>query len=193
MVGLVCPGCSTCRRCVLSTAAGRSGWLCGVEAKVQICDVPPLPRHVQQSQEQPACFSFWVSWYVADLFTLVKLSRPTQFCHFMLGCLLQTGSLFLLYLESRAEFSLISIGTRCVPKHTSVARKKLPNKESDYNITRNIVRGFKALNIYMLADQAVQTTNLRAFLAGLWRITSSHSAPRNKWGLIILLMKSYLF
>lgn len=43
--------------------------------------------------------------------------------------MLQTGSLFLLYLEARAEVSQISIGTRCIPKHTSVARKKLPNKE----------------------------------------------------------------
>lgn len=51
--------------------------------------------------------------------------------------MLQTGSLFLLYLESRAKFSLISIGTSCVPKHTSVARKKLPNKEPDYNIAHN--------------------------------------------------------
>lgn len=52
--------------------------------------------------------------------------------------MLQRESLFLLYLESRAEFSPISIGTRCVPKHTSVARKKLPNKEPDCNITQNI-------------------------------------------------------
>lgn len=73
-----------------------------------------------------------------DLSTPVKLSRPSQFSHFMpRSLMLQPGSLFLLYLEARAEFSLISIGTRCIPKHTSVARKKLPNKEPSSHNTEH--------------------------------------------------------
>lgn len=105
--------------------------------------------------------------------------------------MLQTGSLFLLYLEERAEFSLISIGTRRIPKHTSVARKKLPNKEPDsHNTDHEALLSFTS---ELFADQALQAANLRAFLAALSRIIRSHSAQRNNWGFSMLLMKSYLF
>lgn len=132
----------------------------------------------------------------ANLFILVKLSRPIQFCHSMPGCLiLQTGSLFLLYLESRAEFSLISIGTRCVPKHTSAARKKLPNKEPDCSITQNIrhCSRLQSSTQWHAHRPNAENNNLGAFLAGLWTATSSHSALRNNWGLITLPITSHLF
>lgn len=53
----------------------------------------------------------------------------------------------------------------------------------------SIVLCFKPLNSSMLADQALQATNLRAFLEGLWRIASSQAVLRNNWVLIMLLIK----
>lgn len=91
------------------------------------------------------------------------------------------------------EFSLISIGTRCIPKHTSGAGKKLPNKEPDSHNTGHEALFWASLCSDISADQALQAAHLRAFLAALTRIIHSHSAQRNNWGFSMLLIKSYLF
>lgn len=93
-----------------------------------------------------------------------------------------------------AKFLLIATGTNCVPKHTSVARKKLPKKELDYNTTSKNWALFYASNLSTVT--CLQTKDCKQQTSGhSWKDCGGLPvlpALRSNWGLIMSLIKILL-